>query len=104
VQHGDHGLVAAGARTITATLDPALTYLDDTSGVTPTLSGQAVTWRLPAGSGDFRLRVRAPNAPFGATYPVTLTLTAAAETHPVDNTTRVDVVIARQLYFPTARR
>ncbi|HET9223795.1 MAG TPA: ELWxxDGT repeat protein, partial [Roseiflexaceae bacterium] len=108
LRYGNLGLTSAEALTLTATLDPALEYLGDTTGSTPSVRGDTVQWRLPAAGfdaqTDFALRVGVPNAPFGATYPVTLTLTAAAETHPIDNTTRVDVVIARQLYFPAARR
>jgi ELWxxDGT repeat protein len=104
VRHGDHGLASAGARMITATLDPALSYVDDTTGVTPTIAGPAITWRLPGGAGDFALRVRAPDALFGMIYPLTLTLMTGAETHPADNTTRVSVMIARQVYLPAVGR
>jgi ELWxxDGT repeat protein len=45
VHYGNHGLVDARTRALTATLDPALTYLGDTSGITPTISGQTLTWR-----------------------------------------------------------
>lgn len=45
------GRLAATGVTLTATLDPRLVYLSDTSGVTPVVSGNTVTWMLP----DLRL-------------------------------------------------
>jgi ELWxxDGT repeat protein len=107
VHYGNLGLASATALTLTATLDPALTYLGDTSSITPTVGGQIVTWQLAPGAlgkDGFALHVRMPNAAIGTTYPVTLTLTAAGETHPVDNTTRVDVMIARQVFLPAVGR
>jgi ELWxxDGT repeat protein len=108
IRYGNLGLSSATALTLTATLDPALVYLSDTASIAPTVSGSTIRWRLPAAGfdarTDFALRVRAPTASFGATYPITLTLAATAETHSVDNTARVDVIIARQVFLPTARR
>jgi ELWxxDGT repeat protein len=108
IRYGNLGLSSATTLTLTATLDPALVYLEDTAGITPTIQSDTIQWRLPAAGFDARtdvaFRVRVPTASFGATYPITLTLAAAAETHSVDNTTRVDVMIARQVFLPAARR
>jgi hypothetical protein len=107
IRYGNLGLTSAAALTLTATFDSALTFLGDTSGITPTVTAKFVIWPLPPDALDengFVLRVRAPTAPFGTTYPVTLTLEAAGETHLTDNATRVNVMIARQVYLPAVGR
>jgi ELWxxDGT repeat protein len=108
VRYGNQGLTSASGLTLTATLNSALRYVDDTSGITPAVNGQTITWHLPASGAvsesGFVLRVSAPNAPLGTSYPVTLTLTASAESHPADNTALIEVMIARQVFLPTVAR
>ncbi len=73
--------VAQGTR-VSATLDPRLTYVGDTSGIVPTVSGTMLTWvcRMPGCwiGRDIRLRVRLPQGPLGTHYPITLRVTTAA--------------------------
>lgn len=45
------GAAPASGVTLTATLDPRLRYLGDSSGVTPTIAGNVIIWELP----DLRL-------------------------------------------------
>jgi hypothetical protein len=108
VQYADLGLTSAGALTLTAALDPALAYVGDTSGVTPTIGSPTLTWRLPrlepGVDAGFTVWVRVPDVPLGTTYPLTLALAAAGEAHPADNSVRLEVVIARQVYLPAAMR
>jgi ELWxxDGT repeat protein len=44
IQPANHGLVAASALTLTAVLDPALTYAGDTSGTAPTIEESTLMW------------------------------------------------------------
>jgi ELWxxDGT repeat protein len=107
VHYGNHGLSSVGARALAVTLDPALTYLGDTSSITPTVSGQTLTWRLldgAPGENAWTLRVRVPTAAYGTRYPVTLTLMADIDTYPSDNTARIEVMIARQVFLPVLKQ
>ncbi|MFL5801951.1 MAG: ELWxxDGT repeat protein [Roseiflexaceae bacterium] len=109
IQYGNIGIASASALTLTATLDPALTYVGDTSGISPTISGQTLTWRISDASvvqgRGFTLSVRTPNAAYGTRYPVALTLAVAGqEAYPADNSATVQVMIARQAYLPLTRR
>jgi ELWxxDGT repeat protein len=107
IQYGNNGI--ASALTLAATLDPGLTYVSDTSGIVPTISGQTLTWHITNASTpsahNFVLSVRAPNAAYGTRYPITLTVAGASpDSYPIDNTATVQVMIARQVYLPFARR
>jgi ELWxxDGT repeat protein len=100
------GLTAARAITLTAALDPRLAYVDDTLGITPSVSGATITWRLP-GTGfldgrDFGLRVRLPQAPLGTRLPVTLSL--KAEGQAANDTVKLDVMVAELRYLPVLLR
>jgi hypothetical protein len=102
------GLVAATAITLTATLDPQLVYVDDTSGITRSVSGPTLTWRLP-GAGfldgrDFRLRLRLPDALLGTRLPVELRLVAAGpDGQTSSDVVQIDVMVADVHYLPVAR-
>jgi uncharacterized repeat protein (TIGR01451 family) len=109
IQYSNVGTTAATGTVLTATLNAGLTYLGDTSGISPTVSGQAVVWRLPEigflASKQFVMRVRAPAGRYGDRYPIALTLTSTTpETLPADNRADVIVLIARQVYLPVVGR
>jgi uncharacterized repeat protein (TIGR01451 family) len=109
VQYSNNGTTMATGAVLTATLSPGLTYLDDTSGISPTVSGRTVVWRLPnigfQSSRQFSLRVQAPDAPYGSRYPIALTLTASGpDALPADNRRDVVVLIAHQTYLPAVYR
>jgi ELWxxDGT repeat protein len=103
------GRTVAQGTTVSATLDPRLTYVGDTSGIVPTVSGTTLTWRLPdAGlldGRDFRLRVRLPRGPLGTHYPITLRVTTAAtDARPANNVLTADIVAADLRYVPIVLR
>jgi len=108
MRYANHGATTATAVTLSADLDANLAYVSDTAGVTPTVSGQNVTWHLPdlglLESRTFWLAVQLPaGAPLGASFPITLTLTTAGpEVNPADNMARAEVIAARQFYLPLA--
>src|SRR5262249_30342154 len=70
----------AGAPTIVATLDAVVSYAGDTSGITPAVVGNTVSWSLPSqgflDGRELSLRVRVPEAPLGTRYSVELRLNA----------------------------
>ena len=109
VQFGNNGATIATSATLTATLGSGLTYLSDTSGFTPTVAGNTITWPLPNLSfmypGQFVVAVAVPSAPFGTRYPITLTLTSAGpEDNASDNHVNLQVMIARQSFLPVINR
>jgi ELWxxDGT repeat protein len=109
IAYNNKGTSAAASTVLTATLAPGLTYLGDTSGVNPTLSGNSASWRLPEiaflSGRQFTLRLGVPAASFGARYAVGLQLaTAGADVRPADNIAQLDVLIAHQRYLPVVGR
>jgi hypothetical protein len=110
VRYANRGATIATGVVLTATLDSNLTYVSDTSGVVPTVSGNKVVWNLPdlgfLESRDFTLYVRVPSgAGYGTRYPITLTLTSAgSEANPSDNTASAQVMAARQVFLPLVLR
>jgi hypothetical protein len=110
VRYANHGAKTATGVLLTATLDSRLTYVGDTSGVVPTVSGNNVIWSLPdlgfLESHDFMLYVRVPSdAAYGTRYPIGLTLTSAGpEANAGDNTDGAEVIAARQVLLPLVSR
>ena len=110
VRYANHGATTATGVVLTATLDSNLTYVSDTSGIVPTVSGNDVVWSLPdlgfLDSQDFTLYVQVPSgAAYGTRYPVTLTLTSdGPEANAGDNTNSAEVMAARQVFLPLIMR
>ncbi len=107
IRYTNHGATTATHAVITATLSTGLTYLGDTSGIIPTVSGNQVVWNLPNmsfeyESREFKLYVQVPSgASYGTRYPVTLTLTSdGPEINAADNTASAEVMAARQVFLP----
>jgi len=111
IQYGNRGAITATLVTLTATLSSGLSYVSDTSGISPTLSSNTVTWN-PADlafrdSGQFDLRVSlSGTALIGTRYPVTLTISSAGTEDDVDdNTASLEVIAAHhQIYLPLVLR
>lgn len=106
----NRGSAVASSVTLTATLGSGLTYDSDTSGITPTVTGNTVVWNLPDmrlfDSQNFLLYLQTlTGADYGSRFPVTLTLTSGgAEVNPSDNMAATDVMIARQVFLPITNR
>ncbi|MDZ7379331.1 MAG: DUF11 domain-containing protein, partial [candidate division KSB1 bacterium] len=98
VTYGNVGGQVAGNVQLVATLPTGLTYDYDTSGVTPTVTGNQVRWSLPNLSvlarPEFVLYLRvAGDVPLGARLAVSLSLTTAGpETNPADNNANAEIV------------
>ncbi len=110
LRYANYGATLATNVVLTATLDSNLTYVGDTSGIPPTISGNNVVWRVPdlplLESRSFVLYVRLPSsAPYGTRYPVVATLTSnGPEVNPSDNTDTTEVMAARQIFLPISMR
>lgn len=110
VRAANHGTTTATNVVLTATLVSGLTYVSDTSGITPAISGDDVVWNLPdlgfLDNFDFTLYVRLPSEmAYGTRYPITLTLASAGlEANSSDNTASAQVMMARQVFLPLVFR
>jgi hypothetical protein len=110
VTYTNHGLTSATGLVVTATLGSELTYLCDTSAVSPTMTGNSITWSLPdigfLDERQFGLYLGVPGtAAIGTRYPVTLTLSAnEPDANVVDNTATLEVMAALQVYLPVVTR
>lgn len=106
VRYANHGATTATGVVLTTTLASGLTYVSDTSGVVPTVSGNDVVWSLPdldlLDSHNFTLYVQVPSgAAYGTRYPVTLTLTSdGPEANAGDNAASAEIMAARQMFWP----
>jgi uncharacterized repeat protein (TIGR01451 family) len=102
----NYGLTLASGIELTATLDSGLTYISDSSGITPTVAGNMVTWALPslayADNEVFTLTVgTSPSATLGLHYNIAFSLTSAqAEANPADNAALVFVFAPHQALLP----
>jgi len=110
IQTTNHGAAIATGVTLTVTLDSNLTYVSDTSGVVPSVSGNTVTWNLPdmapLDGQNFTLSVGVPSgAALGTLYPLSLSLTSnETDLNPGDNTDNAQVMAALQVYLPLIMR
>lgn len=94
--------------TLTATLPVSVTYLTDTLGLSPTLTGNDVVWHinnLAFGARDFTLQVSLPNTALGSRYPITFTLsTPLTDTTATDNTATTELQLTAQTFLPVMMR
>ena len=110
IRYANRSATTATHVVLSATLASGLTYVSDTSGIVPTVSGNDVVWSLPdlgfLESRGFTLYVQVPSgADYGTRYPITLTLTlAGSEANPSDNTSSAQVMAARQVFLPLVLR
>ncbi len=110
VQFSNKGLDTGTGITLTATLASGLTYVSDNSGITPSVSGNTVTWNIPdldfLGQGKIELKVKVPVSTNGAAYPVAFQITSSqADLQIEDNTTSAILQInQKQVFLPAVRR
>jgi hypothetical protein len=109
IAYGNTGTASALSVIITTTLAASLTYLSDTSGVTPTINGNQITWVLPGldflDTEPFTLRVSLPDVPIGASYPVGLEISpAGVDANPIDNIFDLQVMAVIEIYQPLVLR
>lgn len=110
VGYGNLGATKAVSAVLTATLPVTLTYLGDTSGITPTVQGNVVSWALPAlpfpTDEEFTLLLgRTAPDPLGTRYTLHFEIASGGiEDDPRDNTADVDVIVARKVFLPLVGR
>ncbi len=110
IGYANHGAQTATGVVLTASLDSDLTYLSDTSGFTPILSGDDVVWELPdlefLENHEFTLYVQLPPGAIPLTrYPIALELTLdGSEWYPDDNVTEAEVVATTRVFLPIILR
>jgi hypothetical protein len=110
VNYTNYGQTTATGVILTATLGTGLTYLGDTSGVLPNITGNLITWNLPnigfLEKHQFDLYVGVPGtATFGTRYPVMLGLTQNETDSSLDNNTaNLEVLAVSQIYLPVVAR
>lgn len=106
ISYANHGTKTATNVVLTINLDSDLTYQGDSSGVTPVVIGDTVTWNFPnlafLEDRSFNLYVGLPGAaPIGTSYPITMNLTSdGPEANPADNGSTSEVISTYQLYLP----
>ena len=116
---GNQGNAAASGLTLTATIDPNLTLLDNPPGemlsgemlsVGRICMGNTCTWNLPdlyaMGTGEVHLRVKLPaDCTVGMKYPVKFTLTSTnSDAQPVNNEITVNVTASETMFLPLLKR
>lgn len=110
VGYGNLGATTAVSAVLTATLPVTLTYLGDTSGITPTVQGNVVSWALPAlpfpTDEQFTLLLdRTAPDPLGTRYTLHFEIASwEIEDDPRDNTADMDVIVARKVFLPLVVR
>jgi hypothetical protein len=110
LEYGNQGVALAFSVVLTATLEPGLTYIHDTSGITPTVNGQTVSWVLPNLGylihSDFLLNIGLPpGATYGDSYNLRFEINSEqADAVPSDNTGLVNVKVVRQVFLPLTRK
>lgn len=102
----NEGLTTATNASLSLTLGNGLTYNGDSSGITPSIIGNIITWDLPdLAFGDrdyFNVNVTIPAAaPIGTLYSLDLLFTSdGPESDPTNNTASAQVMSAEQVFLP----
>jgi hypothetical protein len=105
IHYTNHGLTACQAPSLTLNLPAGLAYVSDTSGITPVVNNDTVSWSLPnlefLEERRFQVIVQmTTGALIGTRYPVSMNLSVNGEVNPVDNVFNADMMAARQLFMP----
>jgi FG-GAP-like repeat/Domain of unknown function DUF11 len=110
LSYGNKGVTIATSVTLTATLETGLVYISDTSGITPTIDGQTVVWKLPnlgfRIEDQFELIVQLPpDSTYGDHYTVGLVLSSAQnDADAEDNSTMVNINVVREVFLSIINR
>ncbi len=100
------GVTTSTATQLVLTLPVGLSYAADSSGITPVIVGNTVTWYLPDipfGEGDgFQVWVNIDgNAVVGTLFPISLAISSGStDANPADNTDSAQVLAGLMHYLP----
>lgn len=108
ITFGNDGTTQSKGVVVTAILEGGLTYHSDSSGFTPMIIGNTITWNLPdlsfLSKRFFNLSVNVPAGGLGQKFPVTLQIASAGpEDNAGNNEFKLDVEISRRIFLPIAR-
>ncbi|MGC9424003.1 hypothetical protein, partial [Vibrio sp.] len=110
VSYGNQGLTTAANVQLSLTLPAELSYSHDTSGVTPTIVGDTVTWDLSdldfGDVGHFSVYLAVPpEATIGTFYDLSLEITSdGGDVDPSNNSDACQVMAAELLFLPVIMR
>lgn len=109
IRVGNQGLSTAGEVVLAATLPVDVSYLGDSSGVTPTINGNEVTWELGSfsfGQGtSFTLQLDFPSLPLGQSRVVKFDIHSnESDEVPGNNSTATTLIASRNVFLPLAIR
>jgi len=106
VDYANQGLTTAANPSLTLTLAEGLTYSYDTSGLTPTVFSNTVTWDLPdlafADGESFMVYVSVPSdAVIGTRYDISLAITSdGTDVDLSNNADAAEIMAANLLFLP----
>jgi hypothetical protein len=106
VFYTNQGVITATNVKLSLTFDDDLTYDYDTSGITPSISGNTIEWELPnlelLDSNRFLVYLSIPDdAPLGTQYSVSFTLsTDGTDSNPSNSTMDAILFSAKQVFLP----
>ncbi len=110
LEYSNIGVGTAEFPELTLTLPTGLTYVGDTSGITPDVAGSTVVWQLPelafASSKDFVVYLAVDSAtPMPSFLDVSLELSSeGADANPADNIDTAQVMVGLQVFLPLLLR
>lgn len=110
VHYANQGLTTASNPSLTLTLADGLTYNYDTSGITPTVVGNTVTWNLPdlafGDRDDFVVYISVPSdAVIGTLFDIDMAITSdGTDVDPSNNADEAQIMASYQLFLPIVRR
>ncbi len=110
VKYSNIGAGTAEFPELTMTLPAGLTYVGDSSGITPDVAGSTVVWQLPelafASSEDFVVYLAVDGAtPVPSFFDVSLQLSSeSADANPADNLDTAQVMVGLQVFLPLLLR
>jgi hypothetical protein len=106
---GNQGLTTASGVVLVAALPADVGYLGDSSGITPAINGNEVTWEFGAlgfGQGaSFTLQLSFPDLLPGQSRAVTLEINSNESDEVTSNNTKTVMLISsRNIYLPVVLR
>lgn len=110
LEYNNGGNRMASSVRLIATLDPNLTYVNDTSGIPPTIDGNQITWSLPNVffyfKEGFSIEIQTPvNAKSGDNFSISFYIESIqTDENPDNNTTECQVQIIYETFIPVINR
>lgn len=110
LKYANTGAVSSTSTQLVLTLPAGLNYAGDTSGITPVVVGNTITWALPnlafTEGGAFQVYLTIESgAAIGTLYPIGLEISSAGvDANPADNSDSAQVFAGLPCYLPLINR